>query len=48
MTAYDPISMSILATLTTAALVPAGSAEFMAYIQCNGRTDDRIPHTPAC
>jgi hypothetical protein len=24
------------------------SAEFMAYIQCNDRTDDRIPHTPAC
>jgi hypothetical protein len=24
------------------------SVEFMAYIQCNGRTDDRIPHTPAC
>ena len=23
-------------------------AEFMAYIQCYGRTDDRIPHTPAC
>jgi predicted transcriptional regulator len=24
------------------------SSEFTAYIQCNGRTDDRIPHTPAC
>jgi hypothetical protein len=24
------------------------SAELMAYIQCNDRTDDRIPHTPAC
>jgi hypothetical protein len=24
------------------------SSEFMAYTQCNGRTGDRIPHTPAC